>query len=185
MAVKTHQEPSAPLHPLRDIGRPVPEGSLSWVVRYPGPCGIRDYFAGRLKTPASPDDRLCQFRLRPYPDFETGIRRFGFLAFTRPEKYQLVESDAGIFWGLNTPTPAHEILWIPPLLADRALGMGDALLRLPLSDWITDEDLRGFREAAIQTRGEIAGHFSELDRLQFPHPRHEHLGRSTPHPRQI
>jgi|GEM_PF-2834403 len=163
MASTPAQNSCAPTHPLSDIGRPVPNGSLSLLIRYPGPCGIRDYFAGHLKTPASPGDRLCQFRLRPYPDFVAGVLRFGFLIFTRPERYQTVESDAGILWGLNATTPTHEILWVPPLLAERALALGDRALQLPLSDWITDEDLPVFRNEAIRVQAEILRHFGGVE----------------------
>ncbi len=174
----TAQDSSAPTHPLSDIGKPVPDGTLAMLVRYPGPCGIRDYFAGRLKTPASPGDRLCQFRLRPYPDFVAGIRRFGFLAFTRPARYQLVESDSGILWGLNSPTPAHEILWIPPLLAERALSLEDRVIQLSLSDWIGDEDLPIFRNEANRVQAEIERHFAEVSMTRTS------SANTSPHPEQ-
>lgn len=92
--------------------------------RYPGPCGLALWFAGRLERLA-PGDVLWMSAL-PIVEDSYGARHFGTLALRRPLDFAPAVAGPGIYVAENRPLrPDDDIVWIG---ADRARAI-DGLCR--------------------------------------------------------
>ncbi len=95
--------------------------------RYPGPCGLALWFAGKLERLA-PADLLWMSEL-PVVEDSYGARLFGTLAVRDPHAFAPAIVSPGIYVARNRPLrAADEIEWLAPRGRDRA-GVIDELCR--------------------------------------------------------
>ena len=102
--------------------------------RYPGPCGLRDHFEGRLETFGPPQTRELWMAAMPFHADVGGARHFGTLGVLEPLRFDACRtSRRGIYLGVNRPIGDPALaLWIPPGLLDRrpslnGLGAGGSV----------------------------------------------------------
>jgi hypothetical protein len=91
--------------------------------RYPGPCGLADWFAGALTRLGPPGSPLLWLSAAPFLSDCLGARCFGTLALAdaRPFAPAPVRGRPGIFIGDNRLLGAgDEVAWIAPAGRDRA-----------------------------------------------------------------
>jgi len=98
--------------------------------RYPGPCGLADWFAGTLRFLGPPSSPLLWLSDDPLIEDGFGARYFGTLAIAaRPFDPRPVPGRPGIFVGANRAlTPADRIAWLSPIGRTRGQAI-DALCR--------------------------------------------------------
>ncbi len=91
------------------------------LLRFPGPCGIRDFLNGELKFLATPEDRVVYFTSRNFEYIEEGAALFGSLVVFDALKFEIVQTAAShIYVGKNLPLSAeHRIDWVPPSVMKR------------------------------------------------------------------
>jgi hypothetical protein len=84
--------------------------------RYPGPCGLADWFAGSLRALAP--GPLVWMSAATWCADAPGARFFGTLAVLQPLRLHPARVSRGIFAGAGDPP--GEVVWLPPsLLAAR------------------------------------------------------------------
>jgi hypothetical protein len=98
----------------RALGRALAAGEpCPTLFRYPGPCGLADWFAGALVLPGPRE--LVWMSARPVVADSAGARLFGTLAILQPLRLQPLRVEPGIYAGENRPLAAgDELVWVPP-----------------------------------------------------------------------
>jgi hypothetical protein len=98
-----HDEPCPPLH------------------RYPGPCGLAAWFAGRLERLAPDDADVLWMSSRPVIEDSIGARHFGTLLVERPLAFAAGLVTPGIYLGVNRRLrPDDQVTWLAPSGGSRA-----------------------------------------------------------------
>lgn len=107
---------------LQAYGVPVDaENAPRALLRFPGPCGIRDFLNGELKFLATPEDRVVYFTSRNFEYIEEGAGLFGSLVVFDALKFEIVQTAvAHVYVGKNCAlSTEHRIGWAPPSVMKR------------------------------------------------------------------
>jgi hypothetical protein len=149
----------APPAHIRVVARPLAPGEpCPTLFRYPGPCGLADFFAGGLAA-LGPHD-LAWMSARTWFEDSVGARRFGTLAILQPLRLQPGRFRRGIYAGDNRPLDeGDEIVWLPPSLVDA---------RLPWDDLATAAAARARIDARERPLvvDDLCAYLEELDALR-------------------
>jgi hypothetical protein len=88
-----------------------PDATCPPLYRYPGPCGLADWFAGTMTLlgPPGPMLWLCE---RPAFHDTVGARHFGTLLLRSPLRYQAVPQRPRVWLAVNGPP--EDVVWLPP-----------------------------------------------------------------------
>jgi hypothetical protein len=132
--------------------------------RYPGPCGLRDHFEGRLETLGPPQGRELWMAAMPLHDDVGGARLFGTLGVLEPLRFDACRtSRRGIYLGVNRPIgdPAL-VLWIPPGRLGRRLALDAVGAGRPAPAALRDA---GDRERP-RVRDRLAAYIEEMAELE-------------------
>ena len=90
--------------------------------RYPGPCGLRDYFIGRLTLLGAPESRLVWLSDSPLHPEARSAAHFGTLAILRSAGLEAEpDGEPGVFVARNLPVPCSALFWVPPSALARPL----------------------------------------------------------------
>jgi hypothetical protein len=133
-----------------------PEAVCPTLFRYPGPCGLADWFAGQMAVLGPPGPMLW-LADRPVFSGTVGARHFGTLALLRPLGYKACPHRPRVWLAVNGPP--DEVVWVPPSAVERRIPwsrlgtVAEARALLP-------EDERG---AAIDS---LALYLEELDGMR-------------------
>lgn len=100
---------------LLGLGRPLARSdTCPTLFRYPGPCGLRDYFEGALERLGPPGRELWLAEV-PLHDAVPGAARFGTLAVLEPLRFSPCRSERpGIYVGVNRKARGVPLVWVPP-----------------------------------------------------------------------
>jgi hypothetical protein len=151
----------APADAVAILAAPLaPDASCPTLFRYPGPCGLADWFAGDM-TRLGPG-KLLWLAERPLWRDTYGARFFGSLAVLAPLRFGVCPAGPGIWVGDDTALEPDEIVWLPP----SALGR-----RMPWNDLATaaaarahlPADLAGERHRAVDA---LCRYLEELDGMR-------------------
>ena len=141
------------------LGRPLADGEpCPTLFRYPGPCGLADWFAGDLRALAP--GPLVWMSSATWCGDSLGARWFGTLAVLQPLRVHPVRVRAGIYVGSGPP---EELVWLPPsLLATRVpwddlATVDDALQHL---GWVAARE----RPAVVD---DLCRYLEELDDMRL------------------
>jgi hypothetical protein len=138
-----------------------PDTICPTLFRYPGPCGLADWFAGAMDRLGPPGEHLW-LADRPLWRDTFGARFFGTLAVLQPLRFQPGLAGPGVYLGANLAFDRDEIVWLPPSCLDRPLPWprlaraADVRAHLPA-------DLAGERHQAIEA---LALYLEELDAMR-------------------
>jgi len=129
--------------------------------RYPGPCGLADWFAGAMSR-LGPRE-LLWLADRPLWRDTFGARFFGTLAILQPLRFQVCAEGPGIYLGENDALDPDEVVWLPPSALARQIpwdGIATAAAARPF----LPADLAGERHRAIDALGR---YLEELDAMRL------------------
>lgn len=102
---------------LRQLARPLDaDRALPTVFRYPGPCGMKRWFEGRLETLGPPDDRILWFAEPTIHEDALGAAHFGTFAILEPLAFQpCAIRRGGVYVAENRPVAVDApVAWVPP-----------------------------------------------------------------------
>lgn len=158
---------------LAHYGPPVAAQDVPRVLlRFPGACGVRDFFTGALRSWSHPDDRVSWFTTRDFGDIHEGAGMFGALAVTLPLGTPVVrlEGSDHVFLCPNGPArPEQDVTWVPPRMvrgvADWSVFAGVAEVRAACGP-LLEEERWAVRQAVNAYFEEISG----LARAGVPYP---------------
>src|SRR6185436_10206532 len=88
--------------------------------RFPGPCGLKSWFAGGLERLGPADQPVLWSAPLPFHDDAYGARFFGTLALLEPLRHSPCRTaDGHYFIGDNAARAADDpVVWLPPSLLD-------------------------------------------------------------------
>ena len=124
----------APIASARALSQPLDaDEPCPTLFRFPGPCGLKSWFAGETDHLGPADQPVLWTSALPFHDDAYGARYFGTIALLEP----LARSpgrvgDSHVYIGANAAHTADEpVVWLPPSLLDAdipwdALASGDA-----------------------------------------------------------
>jgi hypothetical protein len=157
----------APPERVTFLARPLaPDERCPTLFRYPGPCGLADWFAGTM-TRLGPDSthRLLWLADRPLWRDVEGARHFGTLAVLAPLRFQVGAHGPGVWLGANEalgPVERESVVWVPPSAFAGAIpwgSIGSAAAARPF----LPPDLASERHRAIDA---LCRYLEELDGLR-------------------
>jgi len=102
---------------LLNFGTPVAPDRLPRVLlRFSGPCGVRDFFDESLTRLAPAEDSVVFMAARNVEFIAQGVDYFGCFAVLNPLDYHLVQTpDPDVFVGENRRVEhLSDVVWIPP-----------------------------------------------------------------------
>jgi len=145
-------------------GRPLaPIEACPTLFRYPGPCGLSDFFGGGLaRLGPVPDGTLWMSATRAHADV-SGVGRFVTLVVLQPLRLSPCRtSRRGIYVGVNRRLRREHVTWLPPsalrarLPWDRITSASEA--REPLERYVRRDEAR--------IREELGRYVEELQLLE-------------------
>ncbi len=134
-----------------------PDAVCPTLFRYPGPCGLADWFAGTM-THLGPPGELLWLCERPVFHDTVGARHFGTLALLQPLGFQPCPQRPRVWIAANLPRAGHEVVWVPPSAVERRLPWSRLASAAEARALLPDE-----RSAAID---ELARYLEELDAMR-------------------
>jgi len=144
-----------------------PDAPCPTLFRYPGPCGLADWFAGTM-TRLGPRDYLW-LADRPLWRDTYGARFFGTLAVLAPLRFQVCIEGPGIWLGDNDWLNPDEIVWVPPSAFGRAIPWNDVATAAEARRFLP-ADLAGERHRAIEALGLYLEELDSMRRAGAPGP---------------
>ncbi len=151
MAIATHPKPVDPARAPKAL------------LRFPGPCGIRDFLCGRLRRLASAGEAIVYFTACHFDDIATGVAHFGALVILKPIQFQIVQTrEPHIFIGQNCAVDAgRDVAWVPPRVAASVEDWSGIGTKTEIED-LTGPDARDER---LETLENVNRYFSEVSDL--------------------
>jgi hypothetical protein len=137
-----------------------PDTPCPTLFRYPGPCGLADWFAGDM-TRLGPG-LLLWLADRPWWRDTFGARFFGTLAVLTPLRFGASPAGPGIYVGDNTPLDPDEVIWVPPVALARPIPWNDLATAASARRHLP-ADLAGERHRAIDG---LSHYLEELDAMR-------------------
>ena len=137
-----------------------PDAPCPTLFRYPGPCGLADWFAGDM-TRLGPAD-LLWVADRPLWRDTFGARFFGTLAVLAPLRFGVCAAGPGVWVGKNLAFERDEVVWLPPSVLARRIPWDDLAKAAQVRPHLP-ADLAGERHRAIDA---LAGYLEELDGMR-------------------
>jgi hypothetical protein len=158
---------------LAHFGPAVPAQEVPRVLlRFPGACGVRDFFQGALRCWSHPEDRVSWFTTRNFGDIHEGAGMFGALAVALPRGTPVVrlEGSDHVFLCPNGPARIEQdVTWVPPRMVrsvrDWGAYAGVAEVRAACGPAL-EEERWAVRQAVNAYFEEISG----LSRAGLPFP---------------
>ncbi len=144
-----------------------PDEPCPTLFRYPGPCGLADFFAGALRRlgPAGSSRDLLWLAERPLWRDTAGARFFGTLAVLQPLALGACAQGPGIWLAGNAPLDAGDdeaIVWVPPSAFARPIPWDDLPTAAAARPHLP-ADLAGERHRAVDA---LARYLEELDAMR-------------------
>lgn len=137
-----------------------PDAPCPTLFRYPGPCGLADWFAGAM-TRLGPAD-LLWLADRPLWRDTFGARFFGTLAVLAPLRFGVCPAGPGVWLGANIDLGRDEVVWVPPVALGRPLPWNDLATAAAARPHLP-ADLAGERHRAVDA---LARYLEELDGMR-------------------
>ncbi|KAA0207256.1 hypothetical protein EDM80_15910 [bacterium] len=89
--------------------------ALPTLFRYPGPCGLRDYFQGTLGRLGAPDQATLWMADRLLWSDTRGAAHFGTVAILQPLRVSPCRAPRkGVYVGVNEQADPDLVAWVPP-----------------------------------------------------------------------
>jgi len=116
---ETYDPPQSIMTAARALG---PDETCPTLFRFPGGCGLAEFFLGSLTTPAKRGDAEFWAAADPCNTEVPGAIHFGTFALLQPLRFGMCEATPGLWVGGNRAIDdPGRIVWIPPSSMEAAI----------------------------------------------------------------